>query len=135
MTLNPKQILARAIEAETHDWSPEQKAALLHRMARESTRLHVRNNYPTAGKLAHAIELGIVPSPALDRIYTALEWAQSTTDTSLEISMPRQEGKTTRVGVWGVLRALVQDPDRRCVLACYSEMLERSNARSSRNLN
>src|SRR5699024_6217963 len=134
MTLNPKQILARAIEAETHDWSPEQKAALLHRMARESTRLHVRNNYPTAGKLAQAIEPGTVQTPALDLIDNALEWALSTPDARLAISMPPQEGKTTRVGVWGVLRALVQDPDRRCVLASYSEMLARSTARTSRNL-
>lgn len=134
MTPNPKQILARAIEAETHDWSPEQKAALLHRMARESTRLHVRNNYPTAGKLAQAIETGTVQTPALDLIDEALEWALSTPDARLAISMPPQEGKTTRVGVWGVLRALVQDPDRRCVLASYSEMLARSTARTSRNL-
>lgn len=134
MTLNPKQILARAIEAETHDWSPEQKAALLHRMARESTRLHVRNNYPTAGKLAQAIEPGTVQTPALDLIDEALEWALATPDARLAISMPPQEGKTTRVGVWGVLRALVQDPDRRCVLASYSEMLARSTARTSRNL-
>jgi hypothetical protein len=134
MTINPKDILARAIEAETHDWSPAQKAALLHRMARESTRLQVRNNYPTAGKLARAIEPSTVQTPALDLIDEALEWAFSTPDARLAISMPPQEGKTTRVGVWGVLRALVQDPDRRCVLASYSEMLARSTARTSRNL-
>lgn len=134
MTPNAKQILARAIEAETHDWSPEQKAALLHRMARESTRLHVRNKYPTAGKLAQAIEPGTVQTPALDLIDNALEWALATPDARLAISMPPQEGKTTRVGVWGVLRALVQDPNRRCVLASYSEMLARSTARTSRNL-
>ena len=90
MTPNPKQILARAIEAETHDWSPEQKAALLHRMARESTRLHVRNKYPTAGKLAQAIEPGTVQTPALDLIDNALEWALATPDARLAISMPPQ---------------------------------------------
>src|SRR5699024_5636165 len=134
MTRDPKQRLARAIEAEAHDWAPEQKAARLHRMARESTRLHVRNNYPTAGKLAQAIEPGTVQTPALDLIDNALEWALSTPDARLAISMPPHEGKTTRVGVWGVLRALVQDPDRRCVLASYSEMLARSTDRTSRNL-
>jgi len=132
--MRAKEILARAIESETHGWAPEQRAAFILRMSREATRLEVRDSFPTAGKLAQSIDSSTVQTPALDLIDEALEWALSTPDARLAISVPPQEGKTTRVGVWGVLRALVQDPDRRIVVASYSEMLARSTARTARNI-
>lgn len=134
MTLTPREILGRAIQAETVGWTEEQKAALYQRMSREATRLTVRQECPTAGELAKAIDPTTVQTPALDVIDGALEWALTTRDARLAISMPPQEGKTTRVGVWGIIRALVQNPDRRCVLSSYSESLARSTARVARNL-
>lgn len=132
--MRAKEILAKAIEAETHGWTPEQKAALVWRMSREATRLEVRDKYPTAGELAKSIDASTVQTPALELIDEALEWALSTPNARLAISIAPQEGKTTRVAVWGVLRALVQDPARRIVVASYSEMLARTTARTSRNI-
>ena len=132
--MRAKDILAKAIEAETHGWTPEQKAALVWRKSREATRLEVRDKYPTAGELAKSIDASTVQTPALELIDEALEWALSTPNARLAISIAPQEGKTTRVAVWGVLRALVQDPARRIVVASYSEMLARTTARTSRNI-
>src|SRR5699024_3502058 len=99
--MKAKQILARAIEAETHGWTPEQKAALVWRMSREATRLEVRDRYPTAGELAKSIDASTVQTPALEMIDEALEWALATPNARLAISIAPQEGKTTRVAVWG----------------------------------
>ncbi len=127
-------LIRRTILAETAGWSPAQRAALLHRLDRETTRATVARTHPTAGTLAQAIEPSTVQTPALEAIDQALEWALSTRDARLAISVSPQEGKTTRIGVWGVLRALVQDPERRVVLASYAEHLARGTARQVRNV-
>lgn len=132
--MNPQDVLEKIIQVETAGWTEAQRAALLLRLNREATRMTVREEYPSAGHLARRIEPTTVQTPALDLIDEALEWAFSTRDARLAISMPPQEGKTTRVGVWGVLRALVLDPDRRCVIASYSDSLARSTARQARNI-
>lgn len=129
-----REVMRRAMMVETSGWSPAQRAALLHRLSREATRLHVDETFPSAGALAKVVEPSTVQTPALDVIDESLEWALSTRDARLIISMPPQEGKTTRVGVWGILRALVQDPNRRCVIASYSDSLARSTARQARNI-
>lgn len=134
MTRPDHDLLRRAIAAETAGWSPAQRAALLHRLNRETTRQHISRAHPTAGALAQAIEPTTVQTPALEAIDDALESALSTRDARLVISVPPQEGKTTRIGVWGVLRALVQDPERRVVLASYAEHLARGTARQVRNI-
>lgn len=130
----PHHIMHTAMLTETAGWTDPQKAALLHRLNREATRLTVRNNHPTAGALAQSIDTSTVQTPALRTIDAAIEWALSTPDARLAISIGPQEGKTTRVGVWGVIRALVQNPDRRCVIASYSDYLARSTARTARNI-
>ena len=129
-----REVMRRAMMVETAGWSPAQRAALLHRLSREATRLHVDETFPSAGALAKVVEPSTVQTPALDVIDESLEWALSTRDARLIISMPPQEGKTTRVGVWGILRALVQEPNRRCVIASYSDSLARSTARQARNI-
>ena len=122
------------IRRETVGWSDAQRAALLHRLNREATRRRVEHLYPTAGALAQALDHTTVQTPALAVIDEQVEWALNTRDARLAISVPPQEGKTTRVGVWGVLRALVKDPDRRCVIASYSDHLARGTARQARNI-
>lgn len=126
--------MRRIIEQETTGWSPRQRAALLHRLGREATRLDARARYPSAGALACAVDEKTIQTPALAVIDEAIEWALSTRDARLAISVPPQEGKTTRVGVWGTIRALVQDPDRRVVIASYSDSLARSTSRTARNV-
>lgn len=130
----PDKLLRAAMATETAGWTDAQKAALLHRLNREATRLTVREQHPAAGALAQSIDTSTVQTPALQVIDEALEWALSTRDARVAISVPPQEGKTTRVGVWGVLRALVQNPDRRVVIASYSDYLARSTARTARNI-
>lgn len=125
--------IRRALNAETQGWSDEQKAALRHRLDREATRLLVARKYPTAGKLAQHVAPNTVQTPALELIDNEIEWALSTPNARLVISMPPQQGKTQRVGVWSILRALVQNPNRRAILASYSETLARSTSREARN--
>src|SRR5699024_5271377 len=52
----------------------------------------------------------------------------------LLITMPPQEGKTELTGVWTVLRALQQDPDRRVILASYSSDLAEESSQRARNI-
>lgn len=127
-------LIQRAIIAETAGWTDQQRAALLHRLNREATRLTIKAEYPSAGLLACAIDPSTVQTPALHAVDNALEWAFSTRDARLAISFPPQEGKTTRVGTWGVLRALIQNPERRIVLASYSDYLARTTSRHTRNI-
>jgi len=122
------------IAAETAHWSPAQKAALAERLTREATRLAVDRGYPSAGELAQSIDRKTVQTPAMRAIDDALEWALSTRDARLVVSVPPQQGKSTRLSVWGVIRALVQDPARRVVIASYSDALARNHARAARDI-
>lgn len=126
---------ARAlIDAHTHGWNDEQRAALLTRLRQEATRRDIARTHHTAGALARHCDPQTVQTPALDVIDAALEQALSTPNARVVISVPPQEGKSTRVSVWGTIRALVQDPDRRIVLASYSDALARTHARTARNM-
>lgn len=120
--------------AETASWSPAQRAALAERLSREGTRMNVDQTRPTAGALAQSIDRTTVQTPAMQAIDDALEWALTTRDARLVVSVPPQQGKSTRLSVWGVIRALVQDPARRVVIASYSDALARNHARSARDI-
>ncbi|WP_182349308.1 terminase large subunit domain-containing protein [Tomitella gaofuii] len=126
--------LTRLIETETAGWSPQQRAALAERLDRDVSRRLCNEHYPTAGALAQRCDPGTRQTPALERIDAEIEWALSTPDARLLITVGPQEGKSTRVAVWGAVRSLVQNPDRRVVLASYSETLARSHSRKVRNL-
>lgn len=133
-TPHDRALLAAAIRNETLGWSEDQRAALLHRLDREATRVRAAQALPSAGALAQALDPSTVQTPALEVIDAAIERALATRDARVAISMPPQEGKTMRVGVWGTLRALVQDPGRRIVLASYSDYLARTTSRQIRNV-
>ncbi|MDZ4233750.1 MAG: terminase family protein [Dietzia sp.] len=128
MTLPPE------LAAETASWSPAQKAALVERLTREAVRMATDQQYPTAGALAQRIDSKTVQTPAMDVIDDALEWALTTPNARLIVSLPPQQGKSQRLSIWGVIRALVQDPARRVVIASYSDALARNHARAARDI-
>ena len=65
--------------------------------------------WKTPGDLAADLDRRNVQTPALDIIDAALVEAYNTPDSRLIISMPPQEGKSTRVGVMFPLWILAQD--------------------------
>ena len=126
--------LQATIARVTAGWSEAQRSALYHRLQREATRERISQECNTAGKLAKLLDPSTVQTPALDCIDEHLEWALHTRDARLIITIPPQEGKSTRVAVFGSLRALQLDPDRAVVGVSFSEDLIKDHARNARNL-
>ena len=90
--------------------------------------------WATPGALAQELDpVNTRQTPALDLIDDALVRLRNTPNGRLIISMPPQEGKSTRVAEIFPLWALAQDPDTRIVLASYSHALARRNGRAIRN--
>ncbi|HEY8976300.1 MAG TPA: phage terminase large subunit [Burkholderiaceae bacterium] len=89
----------------------------------ELRRATARKQYATPGLLAAAIERGTVQTPALDLIDAALvDVAEGRCD-RLIISMPPQEGKSTRVTTTTPLWLLLRNPDLRIAIASYGQDL------------
>src|SRR5699024_7185062 len=63
-----------------------------------------------------------------------IEWALSTPDARLTISISPQQGKSTRCAVWAPIRALQLDPDRRILIASCAESRAGQHARTARNV-
>ena len=97
--------LQATIARVTAGWSEAQRSALYHRLQREATRERISQECNTAGKLAKLLDPSTVQTPALDCIDEHLEWALHTRDARLIITIPPQEGKSTRVAVFGSLRS------------------------------
>jgi predicted phage terminase large subunit-like protein len=91
--------------------------------AGERHREEVQPRFPTPGALAAALYPATVQTPALQAIDEAVKWAYETPDARLIISMPPQEGKSTRVTICGALWFLIQDPDLRVAIASYNQDL------------
>jgi predicted phage terminase large subunit-like protein len=89
--------------------------------------------WATPGDLAATLDGRNVQTPALDLIDAALVEAYNTPDSRLIISMPPQEGKSTRVGVMFPLWVLAQDKSKAVVLTSYSDRLVRKNSKNVRN--
>ena len=89
--------------------------------------------WETPGELAKAIDPATVQTPALDLIDDALTWAYTTRGARLIISMPPQEGKTSRVTKIGSLWALARNPDLRIGIASYAQALAEGFGREIRN--
>jgi predicted phage terminase large subunit-like protein len=109
---------------------------LRERRRRQLKELHLRNaeRWQTAGQLAAAIDPETVQTPALDVVDEALAWAYSTRDARLIISLPPQEGKSSRVTKTGSLWALIRNPDLRLGIASYAQSLAEGFGRDVRNL-
>jgi len=89
----------------------------------ELRRATARKQYATPGLLAAAIERGTVQTPALDLIDAALvDVAEGRCD-RLIISMPPQEGKSTRVTTTTPLWLLLRNPELRIAIASYGQDL------------
>jgi predicted phage terminase large subunit-like protein len=90
-------------------------------------------SWATAGQLARAIDPTTVQTPALDLIDAALvDVAEGRCD-RLIISMPPQEGKSTRVTTVGPLWMLTRNPDLRIAIVSYGQDLADEFGRNIRN--
>lgn len=89
--------------------------------------------FDTPGDLAKVIDPRTIQTPALDIIDDALSELMSTPDGRLIISMPPQEGKSTRVSRDFPIWALQQNPELRIITASYAQGLANRNGRSIRN--
>lgn len=109
--LDPFEVAARRFERGTHDprWTtPGDIAAFL---TRNQTKHRTRQ------------------TPALELIDQALVDLADTPDGRLIITMPPQEGKSTRVARDFPIWWLIRDPDARIVIASYGERLASRNGR------
>lgn len=87
----------------------------------------------TCGQIAQRIDPRTIATPALDLIDAELARLLDTPDGRLIISMPPQEGKSTRCSRDLPIKALIDNPDRRIVCASYGQGLANRNGRSVRN--
>jgi predicted phage terminase large subunit-like protein len=81
------------------------------------------HKYATPGELARAIEPATIQTPALDLIDSKIVEVESGEIDRLIISMPPQEGKSTRVTTIGPTWCLERNPDRRIAIVSYGQDL------------
>ncbi len=86
--------------------------------------------WPTPGELASLVSPHTVQTPAMDVIDAALVELRNTPNGRLIITMPPQEGKSTRAAEIFPLWVLAQDPETRVVLVSYNDSLARRNSRA-----
>jgi len=92
-----------------------------------------RRKFETPGELAAKLDPRTNQTQALDLIDEALRECAETEDGRLIITMPPQEGKSTRAAKDFVLQQLVDNPDLRVVTASYAQGLANRNGRAIRN--
>lgn len=89
--------------------------------------------WTTPGELAALVDPTTVQTPALDLVDEAIQWAYNTRDARLIISMPPQEGKSSRLTKVGSLWALAGNPELRLGIVSYSQPLAEGFGREVRN--
>ena len=89
--------------------------------------------WQTPGELAKAVTPDTIQTPALDLIDAALVEVFDQPDGRLIITMPPQEGKSTRVAKHFPVWALTQNKNLRIVTASYGQNLANRNGRAIRN--
>lgn len=94
----------------------------------------VADQYPTPGALAKALDPSTNQTPALDLIDAELVRLVSEPGGRLIVSMPPQQGKSTRVSQVFPVWALTRDPDLPIIVASYGEQLAERNGETIRNL-
>ncbi len=90
--------------------------------------------WATPGELAKDLDPKTIQTPALNLIDAALVDVEAGQCDRLIISMPPQEGKSTRVTKIGPLWALTRNPERRIVIVSYGADLASEFGRDIRNL-
>lgn len=113
---------------------PAERQAFMSWAMQEITRRRVMKSLPTAGALAAEFDPRNIQTPDLAVIDEHLEWAFSTPGARLMISKPSQTGKSERVAVWGMVRALIRNPDWRIIIATHSEDLARTHSERIRTI-
>jgi predicted phage terminase large subunit-like protein len=91
-----------------------------------------RARYPSPGALAKSLWPKTVQTPALDAIDEFLLRAAATPDFRGIITMPPQEGKSTRVALDFPIWWLLSHPDDKVVVASYSAGLATRNGKAIR---
>lgn len=91
-----------------------------------------RSAWATPGDLAKTINGATVQTPALDVIDAELVRLLDEPDGRLIITMPPQEGKSTRAAGDFPVWALTRNPDLRIVTASYAQSLANRNGRAIR---
>jgi hypothetical protein len=113
---------------------PAEAAQAAERIAREVRQRTRALRYPTPGHLARALDPTTVQTPALDVIDTHLRHVGDGITSRLGVFMPPQEGKSTRVAVFGALWLLLRNPDLRIVIASYEQGLAVRSSKAIRDL-
>lgn len=126
--MDKRQLLARLA-----GMTPDARVAALRASIAHLQRKNCASEYATPGALAAALDTSTVQTPAL-RLIDRLVADTIAHGGRLIITVPPQEGKSTRVAVWAPVWALVRDPDTRVVVASYAESLARRNAMAARQL-
>lgn len=90
--------------------------------------------WPTPGALAQHLDPRTIQTPALDLIDAELVRLLDQPGGRLIVSMPPQQGKSSRVSQVFPVWALMQDPDRPIIVASYGEQLAERNGEAIRNL-
>lgn len=119
--------LAAAVDAQAAGWEPVKRAQLWDALVRQ-----VGTSSP--GALAALLDPTTVQTPALARIDAALMAADNGEQTRVAISLPPQEGKSTRAARFGSLWALLRNPDRRVAVVSYAQHLAHGHAAYVRDL-
>lgn len=88
--------------------------------------------WATPGNLAQHITPNTVQTPALDIIDAELVRLMEAPDARLILTLPPQEGKSTRAAGDFPVWALTQNPDLRIVTASYAQSLANRNGRAIR---
>lgn len=128
----PSDLAAHAREL-TKDWSPEAKAEFAAKVRAKARRLRTIRECPTPLDLACRFDHTFIRTPALQLISERLRDTLRERDGRLVISVAPQQGKSSQLR-WAILWALLDDPDRRIVLASYAAGLARTSGRIVRGM-
>lgn len=113
----------------TVDWPTARKAAMLKWLQAQHARELIKRRYSHPAEIAKAVDPNYVMTPAIEVISRSVERVLTTPRINLLVTMPPQEGKSSLVAVWSVLRALQLDPDCRVILAAYGDTLAEDHSR------
>jgi hypothetical protein len=133
VTAGPERVSDRAARLVVGKTSAE-VAALTAMVRSRTARLRAVRKHPTPLQLACALDPQLIETPALALVARRVADAVRTPRSRVVISVGPQMGKTTVTSVFGTLWALLDDPDRRIVVASYALELARTNTRRVRNL-
>lgn len=116
-------------------WTDEQKTAMLNWLRSAAKRTEIMSRYRNAAELAASIDLDFNITPALELIANAVEEGPlAGADRNLIITTPPQEGKSSLLAVWTVIRALQLNPNRRIILATYGDALAEEHSSRIRDI-